>query len=253
MPLPKKAIMREIPDTYKSCLSVHPDHNSVNVDRVRKQHENYQNILKELGIEVILLPKENKYPDSCFVEDTAIVHGSNAVITRLARNERQGEELSVAKILSEYKTITYIKEPSTIEGGDVIHLDNYLIAGLTSRTNKDGISTASKLLNTEIKIIEANDIMHLKSYVTYLGNNIMVTTERFKNNPTITNFDKIVVDPKETYAANTLSFGDVVLVSSGFPKLREDIIDHGFEVINLDMSEFEKCDGAITCLSILLY
>ncbi|MCY3413812.1 MAG: hypothetical protein INQ03_19365 [Candidatus Heimdallarchaeota archaeon] len=247
---PKRAIVREIPDTYTSCISSHPKLSSLSIESAREQHKEYVRTLKELSLEVIVMPKDNSYPDSCFVEDTTIIHGSKAFITRIGAESRQGEETSVSELLGEYKTIKSAEKPATIDGGDVIHLDNYLISGLSSRTNALGIKQASDFLDTRIKYIEDPNIVHLKSYVTYLGDDVMVTTDRFKNHEVLEGFEKILVTENEAYAANTLTIGSTVIMSEN-TLLQKSVRDYGFDTIVLQMDQFERCEGALSCLSIL--
>lgn len=106
-------------------------------------------------------------------------------------------------------------------------------------------------LGARIRIIEDPSIVHLKSYVTYLSSNIMVATKEYSEHPVLKDFSVLIVPENEAYAANTLTIGDTVLVSEGRPKVREIVREAGFEVVALDTSEFEKCDGALTCLSLL--
>ncbi len=247
---PTKAILREVPNTYSRCVSSHPQHSSLNIEKAREQHRKYQETLENLGIETILLEKDDRFPDSCFVEDTAIVHKHRAVITRFGEPSRRGEEREVAEVLKEFKEVFFISEPGTIEGGDVIHLREYLISGLTERTNQNGVDQSSKFLNVPIETVKDSTIVHLKSYVTYLSRDILVSTKKYSAHPIFKPFQVIEVPPEEAYGANTLTIGDVVIISSGHPKLEKMIKEHGFETITLNMSEFEKCEGALTCLSI---
>ena len=245
-----KAILREVPDTYNKCISSHPLHSSLRIEKAREQHKNYEKLLNELGLETIVLEKNNEFPDSCFVEDTAIVHGDKALITRLAKKSRQGEEETVEKVLKEFKKTVRIQPPGTIEGGDVIHLENRFIIGNTSRTNAEGISQVKEFFGKRIDVIKDLSIVHLKSYVTYLGESIFVSTEKYSNHPVLQNYEVIVVPKGEEYGANTLAINDVVIMSEGNEKLLKMVTEHGFDVFTLKMSEFEKCEGALTCLSI---
>lgn len=246
----KRAIVREISDSYLSCISGHPHHSSLNLKRAREQHRSYKNTLEELGLELIVLQKENEYPDACFVEDNVIIYQDKAFINRMGATSRRGEERSVYEILKQYKTVKHASSPATIEGGDVIHLNTKLICGLSSRTNAEGIKQASEWLDIQIDTI-LGDFVHLKSYVTYLGSNVMISTKQFIDHPLLSDFDLIEVPADERYAANTLTIGETVILPVGNPKLNEMIIDRGFETIQLKTDQFELCEGALTCLSIL--
>lgn len=247
----RKAIVRDISDSYPKCISSHPARKELSLSKAREQHNKYVNTLVELGLEVIRLPKENRFPDSCFVEDNVVIYKSKAIITRMGAMSRRGEEESIYQVLKEYKSVKRMEQPSTIEGGDVIHLSDRLISGLSKRTNEAGINDTSKWLGIPIDIIADPEIMHLKSYVTYIGNNYVVTTPQFKNHQVLEKLDKIIISSDELYGANTLTVNGTVIISHNNPILEQNLKDHGFDFITLNMSEFEKCEGALTCLSII--
>jgi len=164
---------------------------------------------------------------------------------------RRGEEKSIQMVLQEYLEVKKATPPATIEGGDIIHLDDQFICGITQRTNTDGINQMSEWLDVQVKICADPTIVHLKSYVTYLGKNTIITTKTYSDHPVFSPFEKIIVKNEESYAANTLTIGKAVLIAEGYPTVHTMIKDAGFEIITLEMSEFEKCEGALTCLSIL--
>ena len=247
----KHAIVRPPGASFRRCLSSHPLHNQLDFNLALKQHKAYSNTLSELGLDLIELPPEVDYPDSCFVEDTVIVHGQKAAITRLAKESRQGEETSIEQVLKDYKQVRRISAPGTIEGGDVISMPVFLISGLTQRTNNDGINQAASWLGVRIDTIRDSTIIHLKSYITYLGSDTFVTTNKYAEHPLLRDFSRIVIPDNEAYAANTLTIDEIVLVSDRHTESAHSIKDAGFDVIPLNLSEFEKCEGALTCLSII--
>ena len=204
-----------------------------------------------MGLEIIRLPVDEAHPDSCFVEDTVVIHRDKAVITRMAKESRRGEEEQVEEILREYKRLRRIQDPATIEGGDVIHLEKYLISGITERTNHEGVFQASDLLRTRIEVIEDPSIVHLKSHVTFLGAGTFVVTQRFADHPLLRKYRRLVVPADEAYAANTLAIDNVILMSEKHPKSIQLLKEAGFDIVPVEMSEFEKCEGALTCLSII--
>lgn len=247
---PKRAIVREPGKSFLKCISSHPLRDTINKSRAIKQHSKYCQVLSDLGLELIKLPAIN-YPDSCFVEDTVVIHNEKALITRMGALSRRGEEESIEKLLNEYLEVKKATAPATIEGGDVIHLEYQFICGITQRTNIDGINQMSEWLDIPVKICADPMIIHLKSYVTYLGNNTVITTKSYFDHPVFTSFEKLTVKDEERYAANTLTIGETVLMAKGYPNTHKMIITAGFDIITLEMSEFEKCEGALTCLSIL--
>ena len=247
----KHAIVRPPGANFKRCISDHPLHHTLDVDLALKQHKTYCESLQSLGVEIIELEPANEYPDSCFVEDTVVVFGNRAMITRMAKEARRGESQRVEEVISEFKQVTSIFAPATLEGGDVIHLPNSLLCGLTQRTNREGASQMERLLEIPVHCIEDLNIMHIKSHLTYLGRNTILLNKRYTGDPVLESFSKIVLPNEESHSANTLAIDDVVIMSARHKKTAEQVRDAGFEVIHLNMSEFEKCDGALTCLSII--
>lgn len=247
----KQAIVRPPSSAFRRCISDHPEHHTLDLSLAQEQHAEYCRTLSSLGLKLIRLPPDEKHPDSCFVEDTVVVHGNRGFITRFAENSRRGEELAVAEVLKDYLELGFARKPATIEGGDIIHLPDRLISGITQRTNVKGVKRMSRWLVIKSEVIEDPSIIHLKSHVTYLNRNTIIVTEDFKNHSTLQDFDKIMVPREEGYAANTLTIGNAVLMSRKHQGSQLLVAEAGFEVIPLDMSEFEKCEGALTCLSII--
>jgi dimethylargininase len=248
---PTKALVREPGDTYTSCLSSHPQHHTVDLTKARAQHARYCEVLSELGLEVIRVPRDDHHADACFVEDNAVVYGGKALICRMAKESRRGEQPGVALALEEYVQIKWAVAPAIIEGGDVVQLDDRLISGITERTTLEGVAQLRDWLGVRVDTIDDPEIMHLKSYVTSLGGGSVVATKKYSSHPALDGLDVLVIPEGEEYAADTLTVGDTVLMPVGYPSSHEMVREAGYEVIPMDVGEIEKCDGALTCLSIL--
>lgn len=250
--IPKRAIVREPGSQLGRCISSHPEWHTLNVALAHQQHANYCQTLSELGLEVIHLPQDNQHPDSCFVEDTAIIHKEKALIARFAPESRRGEISAVEEILQEYSIKTRkAVSPAAIEGGDVIHLEDKLLCGVTKRTNMEGATQLASWLSIKVETHVDPFIVHLKSHATHIGSNRMIATKAFANDLALKGFTVIAVPNDENNAANALTIGNTVLMSSGCPLTHSMVRGAGFDVIPLNISEFQKCDGALTCLSIL--
>lgn len=248
---PTHAITREPGARYPQCVSCHPLRSTIDIQRAREQHREYCRQLAELGLEVIRMPRDDTNPDSCFVEDAAVVHGDRALACRPALEGRRGEVASVADLLKEHLQVSFAKAPATVEGGDVIHLDDRLTSGLTKRTNREGVRQMADWLGVRVDIVEDLSIMHLKSYATYLGKGTLIASARFAKHPAFRGMNVIEVPDDEAYAADALAVGDVVLMASGMRESHRLVRDAGFDVRPVDVTEFEKCEGAVTCLSVL--
>ena len=248
---PKRALVREPGMSYRNCISCHPERDSIDLTRAREQHAEYCETLSDLGLDVIKLPTDDSHPDSCFVEDNAVVHSGRALICRMAREARRGEQGPVEEALREYLQTKRTTSPGTVEGGDVIHGPGRLISGVSERTNESGVEQMRTWLDVRVDTVKDPLMVHLKSYATYLGDGKMVVSARFAKHPAFAPFDLIVLPDSEAYAADTLTVGGTVLMSSGRKRSHAMVREAGFSVIPLETSEFEKCEGALTCLSIL--
>ncbi len=248
---PGHAITREPGTRYTECISCHPLKATISIERAREQHKAYCKVLEELGLEVIRMPRDDINADSCFVEDTAVVHGRRALMCRPAMESRRGEVGAVAELLEDYFEVAYARTPATVEGGDVIHLDHRLISGVTQRTNLSGVKQMADWLGVSVDTIEDHGVVHLKSFATYIGHDTIVASGRFSRHDMFKETRVIRVPEEEAYAANALAVNDVVLMAAGRPNSHKLVREAGFTVVPVEVSEFEKCEGAITCLSIL--
>ncbi|MFW9903296.1 MAG: dimethylarginine dimethylaminohydrolase family protein [Candidatus Thorarchaeota archaeon] len=247
----KYALVREPGLSFSKCITSHPLQHTINVSNAKKQHSAYCNTLTELGLEVIQLPIDNERSDSCFVEDNAIIHNNKALITRMGAEVRRGEEVAVETALSDFMKTKKTIPPGTIEGGDVIHFPEHIICGVTKRTNLDGVDQMKNWLDVTVETVRDPNIVHLKSYVTFLGDDFIIATKKYINHPSLKNFRILIVDESESYAANTLTIENTILIPKGFPRTLKLLNETDYDVIPLDMREFQKCEGALTCLSLL--
>ncbi len=248
---PKRALVREPGRKFTKCLSCHPLRHTVDLSKARIQHAAYRRTLSDLGLEVIALEPDDEHADACFVEDNAVVHNGRALICRMGAESRRDEVDSIEKRLKEYLKTRRARDPATLEGGDVLHFPERLISGLSQRTNGDGIRQMSEWLQVRVDTIRDTKMMHLKSYVTALDESRVIASSRFARHPVLKGLEVIEIPDEEAYAADSLSIGGTVILPAGMPGSTALLKSSGFDVVPLDVSEFQKCDGAITCLSIL--
>ncbi len=219
-----------------------------------RQHQEYIDALIECGLEVSVLEADENYPDSTFVEDTALLMSNVAIITNPGAPSRSGEIIDMSRIIeSLYRKVEFIKAPGTLEAGDVMMVGNHFYIGLSERTNLNG---ANQLINILAKYgltgltVKLENVLHLKSGVSYLENNILLVTNSFFDKPEFQKYNLILVDEDESYAANSLWVNNTVLVPKGFPKTKDKIEKLGSSTIEVDVSEFRKLDGGLSCLSL---
>lgn len=219
-----------------------------------KQHSDYTETLIKLGLVVDVLPANELFPDSTFIEDVALCTKTIAVITNPGAKSRNGETEGMQQFLSTYfNTIERIISPGTVEAGDIMMVGDHFFIGISGRTNNEGADQMIKILKNHgysgSKVI-LNKMLHLKSGVSYLENNIMLVCGEFIDNVAFKEYDRIVIDEDESYAANSLWINGKVLVPEGFPKTRAKIEEAGFETVPVDVTEFRKVDGGLSCLSL---
>ncbi|MBU8920296.1 MAG: hypothetical protein KOO63_00400 [Bacteroidales bacterium] len=217
------------------------------------QHIAYQNALVDLGLEVLALDPDIDHPDSTFVEDTAVVTPEVAVITRPGADSRLREAENISPVLERFIPVERILPDGRIDGGDVLQADDIFYIGLSDRTNAEGASQLSDILGThgyECHSVKVDGCLHLKSAVNYLGDGTMIVDERFADLPFLNKYRMITVSDGEYYAANSLLVNGTVLVPAGFPKTSKSIAKAGLDILILEMSEFMKMDGGLSCLSL---
>ncbi len=217
------------------------------------QHRQYVKLLTQLGLNVEQLGPANEFPDAHFVEDTAVVFPELALITRPGAPSRRGEVKLMTPVLAKYRKIVSIDPPGTLDGGDVLTIGKNIFVGLTDRTNQAGFDQLSEIitpLNYYCRAIPVTAGLHLKSSVNYIGGDTILVTNEFVNSPTLERYQKIIVDPQEEYAANTLLINGTLLMPAGFPRTANIINSLDIPIHDLDMSEMQKMDGGLTCLSL---
>ena len=225
--------------------------------RAIEQHNAYCAALERCGLTLTFLEPDPRYPDSTFVEDTAVVTEQLAILTRPGAPSRVDEVLSMKNVLaSSYSTLHFIQEPGTLDGGDICQADNHFFIGISNRTNKAGAAQLSELLasfnysSSFVDIRHIEGILHLKSGLAYLGDNRLVVIDSFARHHGFCDYDLIRVIPAEQYAANCVRVNGYVLIAAGYPVLERSLRNLGYETLLLDMSEFQKMDGGLSCLSL---
>jgi dimethylargininase len=219
-----------------------------------RQHEDYIAALTSCHIEVHVLPPLEEFPDSTFVEDVALMTSALGIITRPGAASRRGETAGMQKVLEFYfEKVFEIKAPGTIEAGDIMMAGNHFFIGLSERTNRDGAEQMICILENHGmtgSMVTLEKVLHLKTGLAYLENNILVACGEFLLKDEFNKFRIIEIPENESYAANCIWVNNKVLVPEGFPESRKRIEAAGLETIAVDVSEFRKLDGGLSCLSL---
>jgi dimethylargininase len=218
-----------------------------------EQHSAYIETLRSLGLVVIVLDPLLDYPDAYFVEDIAVVTPDVAIITNPGADSRRGEADTIESILAEYRETLRIQAPGTVDGGDVLMVGTHFFIGISDRTNRKGAEQLTSILEAygnALTVVSVQSGLHLKSSVNYVGQNTLLATEGYADVDQFREYDKIVVDKSEKYAANTVLIDNSLIIPKGFPKTRERLLTLDLNIIELDVSEMRKMDGGLTCMSV---
>jgi dimethylargininase len=252
----RRAIVRNPAANFANGLTT-IDLGAPDLKTVLTQHALYCEALEKCGLCLTRLPSAEAFPDSAFVEDVAVLRAKRAILTNPGAPSRKGEVALMRDTLAkEYDLLDQIADPGTLDGGDICELDDHVLIGVSLRTNHEGAQQLAKWLKTQgvtsafIDIRQTPGILHLKSGISYVGNNRIVVIEALAGLPELRNFELIVTDPSEDYAANLIRVNDYVLIASGFPKLQAKLESLGYSVLPIDMSEYQKMDGGLSCLSL---
>jgi len=245
-----RAITREIPASFAHALSAAPPDPPIDVGVARAHHATYCGVLAACGVTVETLPADESFPDACFVEDTAVVVGDRALITRPGAPSRRGEPAAVAAVLGHWLELVYMTEPATLDGGDCLRLGNTIYVGRSGRSNVLGIAQLAALGLRVVEVDLPPGILHLKCVCSPLGPDRVLLA---KNTISASTFDASVVwvPPSETYAANAVAIGSHVIMAEGHPHTHDALVDAGFKVHPAPFSEVRKADGSLTCQSIV--
>jgi dimethylargininase len=223
-------------------------------EKAINQHAAYVKALKSCGLEVLELPPDENYPDSTFVEDVALLTPRCAVITNPGAPSRKGEIHKMKEVLKGYyKDIEEIRSPGTIEAGDIMMVGSHFYIGLSNRTNSAGAEHMISILNKygmSGSTVKLEKVLHLKTGLAYLENNNLVACGEFLSSPEFKKFNIIEIPEEESYAANCVWINNNVLVPEGYPVTKRRIMAAGYNVIDVDVSEFRKLDGGLSCLSL---
>ena len=222
-----------------------------------KQHEGYCRALERLGLTLVRLPPDPEFPDSTFVEDAAIVAGRAVILTRPGAPSRAGEVASVGAALDEwFPELDRITEPGTLDGGDVCEAGSHFFIGLSHRTNREGAAQFAGWLkqrgfgSSMIDIRELPGMLHLKTGLSWVGGRRLLAWGVIARHEALRGWEVFEAPESEEYAANCIRVNDAVLVAAGFPNTAALLRDLGMPVVTVDVSEYRKMDGGLSCLSV---
>ena len=250
----KRALVRRPSPRLADGLITHIARVPVDADLALRQWQGYVATLEAEGWETVEVPPADDCPDAAFVEDTVVVYGDLAVVARPGADERRPETTGTEQTLAGlgYR-MARIEAPGTLDGGDVLKFGGTVWVGLGGRTNQPAVDQLSALLaplGATVVGVPVSRVLHLKSAVTALPDGAVVGFEPLVDDPAV--WPEFLPVPEEPGAHVVLLGDDTVLMSTSAPRTRELFEDRGLRVVAVDISEFEKLEGCVTCLSVRL-
>ena len=249
------AITREISPRFAECELTHLERTPIDLETARTQHRAYVETLRNLGCEVIELPAEPDLPDSVFVEDTAVILPEVGITTRPGADSRKPETVSIIRVLTPLVRLVQIREPATLDGGDVLVMGKKMYVGVSTRSNREAIDQLNGKLSEygySVTGVPLQDCLHLKSAVTRVDDQTLLINKDWVNPSYFPDFDLIEVDSSEPYAANCLPVGGTIIFPTAFPQTCAKLAQRGYPVVTVEVSELAKAEGAVTCCSLIV-
>ena len=248
------AITRDVNPGMGSCELTFLPRVSIDASLVSRQHQQYQSVLASQGCEIVTVSTEPGLADSVFIEDTAIVLDEVAVLCRPGAESRRAEVARVAEVLQQFRPLASIQAPGTLDGGDLLRVGKVIYAGLSARSNQNGIEQLRSIVTDygfSVKTVETTKCLHLKSAVTEVAPGSLLINPNWINTSAFRNFDLIDIDNDEAHAANALLLGHSVIYPSSFPRTLEKLVKRNIDVTTVEVSELQKAEGGVTCCSLI--
>jgi dimethylargininase len=233
---------------------VHLPRQALNLPRAGEQHQSYVAALRAAKVDVTILPEEPDMPDAVFVEDTVLMLDELAVLCRLGCASREPETKTIMPVISALRRVFHTVLPGTLEGGDVLRIEKTLFVGLSSRTNREGIRQLEEVVRSfgyRVVGVSVNGCLHLKTAITAPANDTLIANPAWIDLSPFRKFDLLTVPESEPWGANTLSVNGQVFVAKSAPRSAEMLESKGLSVHSLDISELQKAEAGLTCLSVL--
>ncbi|MET0726143.1 MAG: dimethylargininase [Leifsonia sp.] len=231
----------------------HIERSDVDTTRADEQWDNYCAALASEGWEIVEVPAEPQLADSVFIEDAVVMFGDLAVIASPGSEARRGEIVGAEQSIRELEGVRVerIELPGTLDGGDVLKVGSTVYVGRSDRTNAEGIRQLRVLLSPlgyTVVAVPLTKALHLKSAATALPDGTVIGYQELLDDITV--FDRFIPVPEEGGAHVVELAPDTVLMAASAPRTAALIADLGYRVVTVDISEFEKLEGCVTCLSV---
>ncbi|HEY3825277.1 MAG TPA: arginine deiminase-related protein [Bryobacteraceae bacterium] len=248
------ALTRAVSRSLGSCELTWHARQEIDIDLAIEQHRQYERSLADLGVRVIALPEQPEMPDAVFVEDPLIVFDEVAIVTRLGAASRRTESESLAEAISPFRPVRRLREPATLDGGDVMRIGGDVFVGSSSRTNAEGFRQLKEELEPfgyNVRPVTVRGCLHLKSACCALGNDAILANTAWLDPEPLRNYRIVEVPADEPDAANILRIADTVIMPACFPQTQKKVRAEGLDIRAVDISELMKAEAAVTCSSVI--
>lgn len=249
------AMTRAVSPSLSRCELTHIDRVPIDVALARMQHHAYEEALRRLGLSVVALPAEPDLPDSVFVEDTAVVLDEIAIMMRPGAVSRRPEVQTIARALAAYRQLSWIAEPATIDGGDVLRIGKNIYVGQSTRSGAAGIEAFANIVKPygyNVRAVPLSGCLHLKSAATLMTTDVVLINPAWVDPNSFDHVSFVEVDPEEPHAANALCIGNAVVYAAAYPRTLERMAKFVAKIECVDVSELAKAEGAVTCCSVVV-
>lgn len=249
------ALTRRVSPRFNECEITHIERAPIDLEIARAQHGAYVRLLEELGCQTIELPEEPDLPDSVFVEDTAFILPEVAVITRPGADSRKPEIETIIPALAPHRPLLRVKEPASVDGGDVLVAGKQIFIGLSTRSNLESVAQLNTLLaefGYTVRGVKTTGCLHLKTAVTRIDDATLLINPNWADPSNFPGFDLIEADASEPFAANCLPVRGKIIYPATFPKTQKRLEQNGYFIASVDLSELAKAEGAVTCCSLII-
>jgi dimethylargininase len=248
-----RAYTRAVSPRLAECQLTHLQRTPIDAALAARQHAAYEQALAGAGFEIVRLPELAGDPDAVFVEDTALLLDGHAIVTRPGAASPRAEIDSTAAGLADDFELHRI-ERGHVDGGDVLRIGNRLYVGLSTRTDSEGVNALAELarrLGFEVLRAELRDCLHLKTGATFAGDGVLLYNERCVDTAQFAGVEAVAVSPDEPAAANCVRAGDRLILPAGNPNTAAALTKRGFQVVEVDVSELQKAEAGVTCMSLI--
>lgn len=250
---PTTALLREVSPRLAEVELTFLDRLPMDLEVARDQHEAYRQLLTDLGLEIVLVPPAPELPDAVFVEDAVVVVEHLAILTRPGAPSRRPEVADVRGVVEHLGLeVATIEAPATLDGGDVLQMQDTVYVGLSSRTNEAALEQLTALvspLGRRVVGVTVTGALHLRSVAAATPDGTVLAVSDCID---VAAFDATVEEAPERSGANLLLVGETVVVSASAPATAARLADRGFAVVTCDISELEKAEAGLTCMSVLI-